>query len=50
MSKSKKADVDVAIANKMGDRYKSNYLSWEQFVIANFPVDKYPDSRKTYLQ
>ena len=50
MAKSKKADVDVAIANKMGDRYKSNYLSWEQFVIANFPEDKYPDSRKTYLQ
>lgn len=49
-SKPKKTEVDIAIAHPPSDRYKSNYLTWKQFVLANFPEDKYPAMRQEYLK
>lgn len=46
MPKSKK---EIAIAPKpMGDRYKSQ-RTWEEFVIAMIPKDKYPTMYASYL-
>ena len=51
--KAKKEEVkddEIAITSKNGDRYKSKYETWEDFVKANFPEDKYPSLRKEYLR
>ncbi len=46
---SKKAESAIAITPKC-DRYASQFPSWEDFVKATFPEDKYPEIRKTYLK
>jgi hypothetical protein len=55
MAKKKKvvaAVKDGAIAVVVpsnGDRYQSKYASWEDFVKAMVPEDKYPTMRHNYL-
>lgn len=48
MAKPKKTEPDVVYPVR--DRYKSNYPSWECFVIANMPEDKYPTMRADHLK
>ena len=43
-------DAIAVVAPLNGDRYKSKYETWEDFVKANFPEDKYPSLRKEYLR
>jgi hypothetical protein len=50
MGRAKKSDADIAIAYPPCDRYKSNYSSWQHFVIENVPEDKYPLMREQYLK
>lgn len=58
MAKPKKKKVEAVIedgaiavlAPLNGDRYKSIYETWEDFVKDNFPEDKYPSLRKEYLR
>jgi hypothetical protein len=48
MSKPKKTEPDVVYPPS--DRYKSAYSSWQHFVMANVPEDKYPLMREQYLK
>jgi hypothetical protein len=58
MAKPKKKKVEAVVkegaiavlAPVNGDRYKSRYETWDDFVKANFPEDKYPSLRKEYLR
>lgn len=48
MAKLKKTEPDVVYP--VCDRYKSKYSSWQHFVMANVPDDKYPTMREQYLK
>ena len=39
----------AVVAPINGDRYKSKYASWEDFVKAMVPEDKYPTMRQNHL-
>ena len=45
-----KDDAIAVLAPINGDRYKSQYASWDDFVRAMVPEDKYPEMRKAYLK
>ena len=57
MAKPKKKKVEAVVKDSAiavvaplnGDRYKSKYASWEDFVKAMVPEDKYPEMRQKYL-
>ena len=42
-------DAIAVVAPLNGDRYKSKYASWEDFVMAMIPEDRYPTMRQNYL-
>ena len=44
-----KDDAIAVVAPLNGDRYKSKYASWEDFVMAMIPEDRYPTMRQNYL-
>ena len=44
-----KDDTIAVVAPLNGDRYKSKYASWEDFVMAMIPEDRYPTMRQNYL-
>jgi hypothetical protein len=44
-----KDDAIAVVALLNGDRYKSKYASWEDFVMAMIPEDRYPTMRQNYL-
>lgn len=48
MAKPKKTEPDAA--HSPCDRYKSKYASWQHFVMAAVPEDKYPLMREQYLK
>ena len=57
MAKPKKKKVEavkdgaIAVVTPMnGDRAKSKYASWEDFVKAMVPEDKYPEMYREYLK
>lgn len=50
MANPKKKIVEEAIAAPKSDRYASQYPSWEAFVMAMIPADKYPTMNKEYLR
>lgn len=44
-------DGAIAVVAPMnGDRYKSKYASWEDFVKAMIPEDKYPEMYRGHLK
>ena len=47
MAKPKKVEAEVIA---YPPRYKSNYASWQDFVGAMVPADKYPAMRERYLR
>jgi hypothetical protein len=57
MAKPKKKKVEAVVkegaiavlAPVNGDRCKSRYASWEDFVKAMIPVDKYPTMHQNHL-
>ena len=57
MAKPKKKKVEAVVkdgaiavlAPLNGDRYKSKYASWEDFVMAMIPEKDYPTMRQNYL-
>lgn len=57
MAKPKKKEDDVVVkddaiavlASLNGDRYKSQYASWNDFVMAMMPEKDYPTMRQNYL-
>ena len=44
-----KDDAIAVVAPLNGDRYKSKYASWNDFVMAKIPEDRYPTMRQNYL-
>lgn len=48
--KKKAPKIEEAIAVPKSDRYAPRYPSWEAFVMAMIPADKYPDMHKQYLK
>lgn len=48
--KKKTAIVEEAIAAPKSDRHNERYPSWEAFVMAKVPADKYPTMHKEYLR
>jgi hypothetical protein len=49
-TKKKAPKVEEAIAVSKSDRYASRYPSWEAFVMAMIPADKYPTMHKDHLR
>lgn len=57
MAKPKKKEDDVVVKDDAiavlaplnGDRYKSQYASWNDFVMAMMPEKDYPTMRQNYL-
>lgn len=44
-----KDDAIAVLASLNGDRYKSQYASWNDFVMAMMPEKDYPTMRQNYL-
>jgi hypothetical protein len=42
-------DAIAVLAPLNGDRYKSKYASWNDFVMAKIPEDRYPTMHSDHL-